>query len=524
MLLAYSQSMAAVVQTLHTVAGHALQAEDGHSSATMSGQGSVQGEELRYKLLGSHEVDRASPDWNPTVLTTIRRPKVYRLGSAESPAVAKTGDCTLQIVKSSPAYSVAALQSYVDLLQTRANASLLSTGLWDTADTRSDPLNLPVMVQSALIDHEIVRRAPDIRFTLVPAPEVDDDGLVPGKLGGRLLSWYKISIVQKLLHDWKSMAPGSKPCKYIAWIEDDAFLSQPDVDYAASFASLPLWVRPQYEPPSMSTPAAPIPTGASSADATTVRATSLTEVAMAAAVERVVPGILEANEERCASKLGNCRFNVGVLLFNAEHPKLPELLEDWWRAPLTGVCDPSMATQRGAEQACLDALIEWNATTRAQYRHVVGEADLLTINTPAGRLVRQDWDNYRANMSHPNALRERMTMIGLWNHTVARQLLSELPALVMNVPFVDPPKEALVAPPAADPQMKASPEAQLKSQPASASSAEMENARDVSARLANLSRANLLKSHPESQPATLQASARSQTMSLPSVAPSARPN
>jgi hypothetical protein len=299
--------------------------------------------------------------------------------------VAKTGACTLQIVKSSPAYSVAALQSYVDLLQTRANASLLSTGLWDTADTRSDPLNLPVMVQSALIDHEIVRRAPDIRFTLVPAPEVDDDGLVPGKLGGRLLSWYKISIVQKLLHDWKSMAPGSKPCKYIAWIEDDAFLSQPDIDYAASFASLPLWVRPQYEPPSMSTPAEPSPTGVSSADATTVRATSLTEVAMAAAVERVVPGILEANEERCASKLGNCRFNVGVLLFNAEHPKLPELLEDWWRAPLTGVCDPSMATSRGAEQACFDALIEWNATTRAQYRHVVGEADLLTINTPAGR-------------------------------------------------------------------------------------------------------------------------------------------
>ncbi|KOO53456.1 hypothetical protein Ctob_015813, partial [Chrysochromulina tobinii] len=311
---------------------------------------------------------------------------------------------------------------------------------------------------SALIDHEIVRRAPDIRFTLIPAPEVDDDGLVPGKLGGRLLSWYKISIVQKLLHDWKSMAPGSKPCKYIAWIEDDAFLSQPDVDYAASFASLPLWVRPQYEPPSMSTPAEPSPTGVSSADATTVRATSLTEVAMAAAVERVVPGILEANEGRCASKLGNCRFNVGVLLFNAEHPKLPELLEDWWRAPLTGVCNPSMATSRGAEQACLDALIEWNATTRAQYRHVVGEADLLTINTPAGRL------------------------------------------------------------------MKASPEAQLKSQPATASSAEMETARDVSARLANLSRANLLKSHPESQPATLQASARSQTMSLPSVAPSARPN
>ena len=206
--LAYSQAKAIDIYSLHTVAGHALQAEYGHSSATMSGQGSVQGEELRYKLLGSREVDRASPDWNPTV----RRPMVYRLGSAESPAVAKTGACMLQIVKSSPAYSVAALQSYVDLLKTRANASLLSTGLWDTADTRSDSLNLPVMVQSALIDHEIVRRAPDIRLSLVPAPEVDDNGLVPAKLGGRLLSWYKISIVQKLLHDWKSMAPGSKPC------------------------------------------------------------------------------------------------------------------------------------------------------------------------------------------------------------------------------------------------------------------------------------------------------------------------
>ena len=495
--LAYSQAKAIDIYSLHTVAGHALQAEYGHSSATMSGQGSVQGEELRYKLLGSREVDRASPDWNPTV----RRPMVYRLGSAESPAVAKTGACMLQIVKSSPAYSVAALQSYVDLLKTRANASLLSTGLWDTADTRSDSLNLPVMVQSALIDHEIVRRAPDIRLSLVPAPEVDDNGLVPAKLGGRLLSWYKISIVQKLLHDWKSMAPGSKPCKYIAWIEDDAFLTQPDLDYAASFASLPLWVRPQYEPPSMSAPAAPSLKGASSADATTARATSLTEVAMAAAVERVVPGILEANEARCTG-MSDCRFNVGVLLFNAEHPKLPALLEDWWRAPLTGVCDPSMATKGGAEQACLDALIEWNATTRAQYRHVVGEADLLTINTPAGRLVRQDWDNYRANMSHPDAFRERMTMIGLWNHTVARQLLSELPALVMNVPFVDPPKEALVAPAAADPQMNASPEAQLKSQPATASSAGMENARDVSAGLANLSRANLRANLLKSQPAT----------------------
>jgi hypothetical protein len=275
-----------------------------------------------------------------------------------------------------------------------------------------------------------VRRAPDIRFTLVPAPEVDDDGLVPGKLGGRLLSWYKISIVQKLLHDWKSMAPGSKPCKYIAWIEDDAFLSQPDVDYAASFASLPLWVRPQYEPPSMSTPAEPSPTGASSADATTVRATSLTEVAMAAAVERVVPGILEANEGRCAS---NCRFNVGVLLFNAEHPKLPELLEDWWRAPLTGVCIPDMATVRLAEQSCLNWLVEWNGPTRTQYRHVVGEADFLTINTPAGRMVRHSWTEYRGNVSHEDVFRAHMSMVGLWNHTIARQLLLELPALVTNV-------------------------------------------------------------------------------------------
>ena len=323
--------------------------------------------------------------------------------------------CKLRIISSCDKYTVAWLHSYADLLATRANSSLLPNGLWDTSDASSDPLNLPITVQAALINQQVVRHASDVRLTLVASPDADENGVA---LGGRLLAWYKIQIVQEALR-----RPDLQGCKYIAWIDPDAFLSEPDVDYAAAIDALPLFLRSDRVP---SGPFASLALSAQAQDESTGAMTSLPQLAMAASVEATIPGILE---DMCP----DCHFNGGVLLFNAEHPKLPELLEDWWRAPLTGVCIPDMATVRLAEQSCLNWLVEWNGPTRTQYRHVVGEADFLTINTPAGRMVRHSWTEYRGNVSHEDVFRAHMSMVGLWNHTIARQLLLELPALVTNV-------------------------------------------------------------------------------------------
>ena len=100
------------------------------------------------------------------------------------PLVPKT-TCKLRIISSCDKYTVAWLHSYADLLATRANSSLLPNGLWDTSNASSDPLNLPITVQAALINQQVVRHASDVRLTLVASPDADENGVA---LGGRLLA------------------------------------------------------------------------------------------------------------------------------------------------------------------------------------------------------------------------------------------------------------------------------------------------------------------------------------------------
>jgi hypothetical protein len=90
----------------------------------------------------------------------------------------------------------------------------------------------------------------------------------------------------------------------------------------------------------------------------------------------------------------NCQYNTGVMMFNLAHPLLLPLLQAWWDSASGGkggVCDPRFLRRRLYDQACFDRLVQLNDSSGGRWGGIVGEMDYLTMNTPAGRIVRHSW-------------------------------------------------------------------------------------------------------------------------------------
>lgn len=257
-----------------------------------------------------------------------------------------------------------------------------------SAHSHAEPLLLPWYIKAALINLEIVRATSDMRFTAY---------LSPTNLNGRFVSWHKIKLIQHLQREYVR-AP-SQSCRMVAWIDPDAFLNQPDVNYTRALLEIPIWIR-----------RSPGQHG---------RAGTPPDVAMVAAVEHSVPEMLTICE--------TCHFNGGVLLFNMKHPQLHEFLDAWWQSPYSGVCEERFARERLVEQECLSHLVVYNRTTRARFGPVIGEADFVTINTPAGRLVRHAWGHHRDQSDSPDGIYSmRMREVGLWHAGAVEQGLKDL--------------------------------------------------------------------------------------------------
>jgi hypothetical protein len=109
-------------------------------------------------------------------------------------------------------------------------------------------------------------------------------------------------------------------------------------------------------------------------------------LAVVVAREYSIEGVVEI----CDS----CQYNTGVMLFNLAHPLLLPLLQAWWDSASggkDGVCDPRFLRRRLYDQACFDRLVQLNDSSGGRWGGIVGEMDYLTMNTPAGRVVRHSW-------------------------------------------------------------------------------------------------------------------------------------
>ena len=338
-------------------------------------------------------------------------------------AALHSGACVLHVITSHSLYP-----SISTLLNTNASAASEEQG------TEKGTVSgiLPWWAKSALVNYEVVRASKNMKITLYTSPHPDENGVASSEEGGRLLAWYKISLVQQLLAQRKAAKASARrqigvnetvasdnTCPYVLWLDPDAFFVQPDVDYVkALIEHLPVWVRTE-APPSKAGHAARVK-----------------DVAMVGAVEANTTGVMFACD--------GCMYNGGVLLFNLDHPKLGSFLDAWWNSPLTGVCDASMFDHRLAEQDCLNRLVAFNETSRQTYAAMVAEADLLTLNTPFGRLVRHAWGgdtnwnmdpdlHFDGNFySDPYSM--QLKAGGMGDYETAKRMLGELADRVRPLP------------------------------------------------------------------------------------------
>ena len=145
------------------------------------------------------------------------------------------------------------------------------------------------------------------------------------------------------------------------------------------------------------------------------------DVALIVAAERVIPGVVPTICTRCV-------VNAGVLWVQPAHPETQRLLDDWWRAPLEGVCSLS---DFWWEQDCLNNLLWHNQTSadrRPSLRRSVAVADFTAFNTPAGQFVMHPWGKQNRQRK---ALRKRSFMYaavqaGITNERVMEHLLRQI--------------------------------------------------------------------------------------------------
>lgn len=188
----------------------------------------------------------------------------------------------------------------------------------------------------------------------------------------------------------------------LSWIDSDAFLNQPDADNAQLLQTLPVHVRHGFTP------------------------VEARQLALVAAVEHSIPEMITICDD--------CHFNGGVLLLKPDHPLLLKLLDEWWDSPFLGTCEPRFLRERLAEQACLDQLVVHNHTTRQRFRHAVGEADFVSLNSPNGRLVRHPWGHHRDSSNPDGVYNVRLRSVGLWHQGAASALAKELKQLLLPWP------------------------------------------------------------------------------------------
>ena len=83
-----------------------------------------------------------------------------------------------------------------------------------------------------------------------------------------------------------------------------------------------------------------------------------------------------------------CGLNTGVIFANLNHPRLGDLLNEWWNSSHSGRCRSHFLRNRLWEQHCLHTLYGGGGRQRpplSATRHLVGQADFLAINSPVAR-------------------------------------------------------------------------------------------------------------------------------------------
>lgn len=334
---------------------------------------------LCYRPKPLHAVARATAGRRLAGVTPVER---FFGAGYPGPPVPRAAKCQLQIVSSHFGYSQLLREESLPI---------------------AEPLKLPYYLKAALINLEVARRDGGIRFTPYLSPPDFGSELTRGRLN----AWWKVRLLRHIVSEYEREPETA--CEQIAWIDADAFLTQPDADYPRLLQSLPVQVR--------------------STQPHRKRRVEARKVALVAAVEHSIPEMLTICQE--------CHFNGGVLLLSPEHPLLPELLDAWWDSPFSGVCEPRLATERLAEQECLNHLAIYNRSTHARFGHAIGGADFVSLNTPNGRLVRHPWGHHRdpAVSDNPDGIYSvRLRSVGLWHGKAATAMARELKQLLRPWP------------------------------------------------------------------------------------------
>jgi len=213
-------------------------------------------------------------------------------------------------------------------------------------------LDWPYVLKVLAINSLYCRRHAGIKMFAYTAPSAKDAG---DTIPRRAYPWWKIDLLVRHLARHERIP-------WYLWLDSDAHVAQPDV-LLEGLLSLPAKHR----------------------NGTTL---SAHDFVLSLGRERgvFVPRVLTP----CAQK---CYFNSGVFLLQGgmKHAAAIKLLAAWWDAPNSGVCDRNSYVRLPWEQHCFGALTRLNSSASEMWGDLVGELDLLAINSPFGRWIRHDW-------------------------------------------------------------------------------------------------------------------------------------
>ena len=285
-------------------------------------------------------------------------------------------------------------------------------------------------MKAAAINLAHVRGDADSELWLFPPPPT-------GRRAGRAYAWWKIALLRHALARHAAQIPRPS-CAYAVWLDADAFLRVSPRALLRTMLVQNFTARRYAASGHYRVEPAELPTLAM----------------VLARPHRLCPhtnGVCYLN--RVATF---CGLNTGVIFANLNHPRLGDLLNEWWNSSHSGRCHSHFLRNRLWEQHCLHTMLyggggQQRPPLSATHAHLVGQADFLAINSPVGTLVRHAWnkESNRRTKGEENMTStyvEEMAILGLANRSARTdEVLRDVGALVRDERYWWAPGEPVPA-------------------------------------------------------------------------------